>query len=93
VSLELAESNTRARIKALEHDLERQRVELATYFSDDQARLVSSGDREKLLLRIRGADSTGRAATGAATPLEKRLGSNGSGKSGRKNKTDAGDGP
>src|SRR5580692_817501 len=64
VSLELAESNTRAQIKALEHDLERQRVELATYFSDDQARIVSSSDREKSLLRIRGADQTGRAATG-----------------------------
>jgi circadian clock protein KaiC len=93
LSLELAESNTRARIKALEHDLERQRVELAAYFSDDQARIVSSDDREKLLLRIRGADPTGRAATRTATPLEKRLGSNGSGKSGRKNKTEARDGP
>jgi hypothetical protein len=65
---------------------------LATYFSDDQARIVSSGDREKLLLRIRGADPTGRAAMGTAAPLEKRLGSNGSGKSGRKNKTEARDG-
>ena len=93
LSLELAESNTRARIKALEHDLERQRVELATYFSDDRARIVSSSDREKSLRRIRSADATGRAATGTATPLEKRHGSNGSGKSGRKNKTEARDGP
>jgi circadian clock protein KaiC len=91
-SLELAESNTRARIKALEHDLERQRVELATYFSDDRARVVSSSDREKSLLRIRGADQTGRAATGTSTPMEKRLGSNGSGKSGGKNKTGLRDG-
>ena len=92
LSLELAESNTRARIKALEHDLERQRVELATYFSVDQARSVSSGDREKLLLRIRGADPAGRAAMTTATSSEKRLGSNGSGKSARKNKTEARDG-
>ena len=92
LSLELAESNTRARIKALEHDLERQRVELAAYFSDDRARVVSSSDREKSLLRIRGADQTGRAATGTTTPLEKRAGSNGSGRSGGKNKTEARDG-
>ena len=56
VALELAEADTRARIKALEHDLERQRVELATYFSDDQARVASSSDREKSLRRIRSAD-------------------------------------
>jgi circadian clock protein KaiC len=92
VSLELAESNTRARIEALEHDLERQRIELAAYFSDDEARIVSSGDREKLLLRIRGGDPAGRPAMGTVAPLEKRLGSNGSGKSARKHKTEARDG-
>ena len=91
VSLELAESNTRARIKALEHDLERQRIELAAYFSDDEARIVSSGDREKLLLRIRGGDPAGRPAMGTATPLDRRLGSNGSGKSARKHRTEARD--
>jgi circadian clock protein KaiC len=90
VSLELAEADTRARIAALEHDLERQRVELATYFSDDRARIVSSSDREKSLLRIRSADLTGRAATGTVTSPEKRHGSNGSGK---KNKTEASNGP
>ncbi len=72
VALELAEADTHARIKALEHDLERQRVELARYFSDDQARIVSSSDREKSLRRIRSADLTGRAASGAATRREKR---------------------
>jgi circadian clock protein KaiC len=90
VSLELAEADTRARIKALEHDLERQRVELATYFSDDQARIVSSSDREKSLRRIRSADLTGRAATGTVASPEKRYASNGSGK---KNKTEASNGP
>jgi circadian clock protein KaiC len=89
-SLELAEADTRARITALEHDLERQRVELATYFSDDQARIVSSSDREKSLRRIRSADLTARAATGTVTAPEKRHGSNGSGK---KNKTEASNGP
>jgi circadian clock protein KaiC len=92
VSLELTETNTRERIKALEHDLERQRVELATYFSDDQARIVSSSDREESLRRIRSADLTGRAATGAAAAWEKGQGSNGSGKSARKNKSVARDG-
>ena len=80
------------RIKALEHDLERQRVELASYFSDDRARIVSSSDREKSLLRIRGADPAGRAAVATTTPVEKRPGSNGSGKSGGKDKTEARDG-
>jgi circadian clock protein KaiC len=90
VSLELAEADTRARIAALEHDLERQRVELSTYFSDDQARIVSSSDREKSLRRIRSADLTGRAATGTVASPEKRYASNGSGK---KNKTEASNGP
>jgi circadian clock protein KaiC len=93
VSLELAEADTRARIKVLEHDLERQRVELATYFSDDQARIVSSSDRENSLRRIRSADLTGRAATATVASPEKRHASNGSGNSGKKNKTEARDGP
>jgi len=92
-SLELAEADTRARIKALEHDLERQRVELATYSSDDQARMVSSSDREKVLRRIRSADPAGRAANGGVASLEKRHDSNGSGKSGKKNKAETPDGP
>jgi circadian clock protein KaiC len=92
VSLEIAEADTRARIKGLEHDLERQRVELAAYFSDDQARIVSSSDREKSLRRIRSADVAGRAATGTVTSLEKRYASNGSGNPGKKSKTEAPDG-
>jgi circadian clock protein KaiC len=92
VSLELAEADTRARIKLLEHDLERQRGELATYFDDDQARLVSSSDREQSLRRIRSADLTGRTATGTAALPEKRKASNGSGDSRKKNKTEARDG-
>jgi hypothetical protein len=93
VSLELAEEDARARIKVLEHDLERQRVDLATYFSDDQARIVSSTDREKSLRRIRSADVTGRAATVTVVSPEKRHASNGSGNSGKKNKTEALNGP
>jgi circadian clock protein KaiC len=90
-ALELAEADTHARIRALEHDLERQRAELATYFSDDQARVVSASDRQKSLRRIRSADLTGRAAPEAATPRQKRHGSNGSGASAKKNKTGARD--
>lgn len=93
VSLELAEEDTRARIKVLEHDLERQRIELAAYFSDDQARMVSSSDREMSLRRIRSADLTGRAATATVAPPGKRHATNGSGNSGKKNKTEARDGP
>jgi circadian clock protein KaiC len=92
-SLELAEADTRARIRVLEHDLERQRVELAAYSSDDQARIVSSSDREKALRRIRSADPTGGAGNGATASLAKHHGSNGSAKSGKKNKTESRDGP
>jgi circadian clock protein KaiC len=93
VSLELAEADTRAQIKVLEHDLERQRAELVTYSSDDQARMVSTSDREKTLRRIRSADPTGRATNGSVASLEKRHGSNGFGKSGKKSKADSRDGP
>jgi circadian clock protein KaiC len=93
VSLELAEADTRARIKVLEHDLERQRTELAAYSSDDQARIVSSSDREEALRRIRSADPAGRAGNGAAAPVAKHHGSNGSAKSGKRHKTESRDGP
>jgi circadian clock protein KaiC len=86
VSLELAEADTRARIKVLEHDLERQRAELEVYFSDDQARTISSSDRQTSLRRIRSADPMGRTATATVGSPEKRHASNGSGK---KNKTEA----
>jgi len=88
-ALELAEADTRARIKALEQDLERQRVELATYSSGNEARIVSSSDREKELRRIRSADPAARAATGTVTSLTKRRASNGSGNSGGKSRTGA----
>jgi circadian clock protein KaiC len=64
--LQVNETDTRARIKGLEHDLERQRAELALYASDNEARIVSSSEREKELRRIRSADPA------------KRNGSNGS---------------
>jgi circadian clock protein KaiC len=62
--LEVAEADTRSRIKALQQDLERQRVELAMYSSDNEARIVSSSDREKELRKIRSADLAGRANGG-----------------------------
>ncbi len=88
--LELTEAETRARISALELELGRQRVELAKYSSDDEARLVSSSDREKSLRRIRSADVTERVAARTAASPDKRHASNGAGK---KNKTEARNGP
>jgi hypothetical protein len=88
-ALKLAEADTRARIKALEQDLERQRVELAAYSSGNEARIVSSSDREKELRRIRSADPAGRAASGIVASLPQRRAAEGSGNSGRKNKTRA----
>jgi circadian clock protein KaiC len=88
--LQAAEADTRARIKALQQDLERQRLELAMYSRDNEARIVSSSDREIELRRIRSADPAGRAATGIVASLAKRRAS---GNSGRKNKKDAQDAP
>ena len=70
--------DTHVRIKALQQDLARQRAELAMYSSDNQARIVSSSDREKELRRIRSADPAGRA-------------SGNSGNSGKRNKKEARD--
>ena len=58
--LRLSETDTRARIKAMEQDLVRQRSELALYSSDNDARVVSSTEREKELRRIRSADPAKR---------------------------------
>jgi len=91
--LQVAEADTRARIKALELDLERQRNELAKYSSGNEARIVSSSDREKEMRRIRSADPAGRAVSGLAPSLAKRGASVRSGNSGRKNRKDAHDAP
>ncbi|MGB5082662.1 MAG: circadian clock protein KaiC [Burkholderiales bacterium] len=83
-ALQAAEADTRSRIKALEHDLERQRAELAMYSSDNEARIVSSSDRETELRRIRSADPAGRAVTRTVSSLAKRRALVRSGNSGRK---------
>jgi len=88
--LQAAEADTRARIKALQQDLERQRLELAMYSRDNEARIVSSSDREIELRRIRSADPAGRAANGPKPSLAKRRAS---GNSGRKNRKEARDAP
>jgi circadian clock protein KaiC len=54
--LQVSEADTHVRIKGLQQDLERQRAELAAYSSANQARIVSSSDRENELRRIRSAD-------------------------------------
>jgi circadian clock protein KaiC len=87
-AFELAEADTRAQIKVLERGLERQKAELASYASGNQARIVSSSDREKELRRIRSADpAMGRAAGGNGGGLQGRRGSNGMGTGHKKVKT------
>jgi hypothetical protein len=81
--LQSAEATTHARIKALQQDLARQQAELAMYSRENQARIVSSSDRENELRRIRSADPAGRAAVGG----------NGSGKPARKARKEARDAP
>jgi circadian clock protein KaiC len=63
--LQVSEADIHARITALQQDLERQRAELAMYSNENQARIVSSSDREKELRRIRSADPAGHAANGS----------------------------
>jgi circadian clock protein KaiC len=58
--LQVSETDTRARIKALQNDLARQRTELDLYSTDNEARIVSSSEREKELRRIRSADPAKR---------------------------------
>jgi circadian clock protein KaiC len=66
--LQVAEADTRARINALQQDLERQRVELEMYSSENEARIVTSSDREKELRRIRSADPSGGVAKRRVAP-------------------------
>jgi circadian clock protein KaiC len=75
--LQAAQAETHARISTLQKDLARQEAELATYSSENQARIVSSSDRELELRRIRSADPA------------RRRGTNGSGKAARKTKNEA----
>jgi circadian clock protein KaiC len=64
--LKAAEADTQARLKALQLDLDRQRTELAVYSSENEARIVSSSERETELRRIRSADVSGPAPNGGA---------------------------
>ena len=67
--LQVSEADTRARIKAMENDLARQRSELALYSSENEARIVSTSEREKELRRIRGGDpAKGNGANGSRNP-------------------------
>jgi circadian clock protein KaiC len=62
--LQAAEADTRVRINALQQDLERQRLELAMYSKDNEARIVSSSEREQEMRRIRSADPSARSKPG-----------------------------
>jgi len=54
--LEFSEADTVARIKAMQMDLQRQQGALAAYARDEEARLMSSSDREGKLRERRSAD-------------------------------------
>lgn len=57
--LQFAEARTAAQVKALQMDLQRQRAELALHAGDNEARRVSSSERENELRRRRRADPAG----------------------------------
>lgn len=68
-ALQAAEANTRAQIKALELDLQRQRTELTAYSGENEGRSVSSSEREHELRKRRSADpvaAIGKRGNGAA---------------------------
>ena len=87
--LQFAEADTRARIKALELDLQRQRAELALYSRDDQARILSSSERENELREMRSADPAGRAVQTSANAKPKQGNGSGNGSKARKETHDA----
>jgi uncharacterized small protein (DUF1192 family) len=66
-----AEADITARIAALQHDLERQRAELALYTRHGEARQTSSGERKKELRRLRSVDATSPMT---ASPAGRRAG-------------------
>ncbi|HSL72567.1 MAG TPA: circadian clock protein KaiC [Longimicrobiales bacterium] len=68
--LQFAEARTRAQIKNLQQDLQRQRAELARSSGEDTGRAVSSSDREAQLRRRRSADPapTFRRGNGGGAP-------------------------
>jgi hypothetical protein len=68
--LQFAEADIAARIAALQLDLNKQRAELALYTSADEARHVSSDERESSLRKMRGADP---ADTVASVPGKRRV--------------------
>jgi circadian clock protein KaiC len=82
--LQFAEADALARITALEIDLQRKRAELALYSKDDEARSLSSTDRDSDLRRLRGADPAARVATKAAASSGNGRAAPGNGKSTRK---------
>ena len=82
--LQFAEGDAPARIAALELDLQRKRAELALYSKDDEARSLSSTERDSDLLKMRSADPPAPVATVTLPSPGKRRNTNGSGNSGRK---------
>jgi hypothetical protein len=60
--LQFAEADIAARIAALQLDLHKQRAELALYTPGDEARHVSSDERENELRKMRNADAAVKVA-------------------------------
>jgi circadian clock protein KaiC len=82
--LQFAEADTRARITALEIDLQRKRAELALYSEDDEARTRASTERDGDLRRRRDADPVAGVARAAAALPGDRSAAPSSGNSGRR---------
>jgi len=92
--LQFAEADTRARITALEIDLQRKRAELALYSKDDEAQGLSLTERDSDLRRRRGADPVTPRGNGKSSVAPDRSTRPGSGNSaGKKTRKEGRDGP
>jgi circadian clock protein KaiC len=92
--LQFAEADARARITALEIDIQRKRAELALYSREDEAHSLSSSERDSDLRRMRSADPIAPMVTAAAPSPGERNVSPRSGNSGRrKTRREARDAP
>ena len=78
--LRLAEADTRARIKVLELDLQRQQAALALASRDDEARTLSSTERETEMRRMRSSDPSPATTAPPALPKHRAAPNSGNGR-------------
>ncbi len=82
--LQFAVADTRARIEAMEMGLQRQRAELALYFHDDEARALSSSEKETKVREMRDADPVADITLVTVSAKSVKKNNSGTGRNGKK---------